>query len=115
MKKLRIIFALALIAGLGIFSYKYIRKLIEFFKLIKTLPEYLRDIIGEKPVVHFTFSFSKLIIHVGLSKAVKEREKNLVEVIECYINDFYPDLTTAKIEITIFEKADEKKKNNEEE
>lgn len=112
MKKVRILFILLVVAGLGFFSYKYLRKLLEFFKLVKTLPEYLRDIIGEKPTVHFTFSFSKLILQVGLSKTVKEREKNLVEVIENYITDFYPDLTTAKIEITIFEKEDEKKESD---
>ncbi|MBW6516493.1 MAG: hypothetical protein K0B81_07775 [Candidatus Cloacimonetes bacterium] len=110
MKKFKFVLLVMFLFGLGYFAFKYLRKLLEFFKLVKTLPEYLRDIIGEKPTVNFTFSFSKCFIEVGLSQAVKEREKNLHEVIETYINDFYPDLSTVKIEISIVEKKDEKAK-----
>jgi hypothetical protein len=96
---------------MGFLFWGYIRRVLEFFKLVKTLPEYLRDMIGVKPAVDFSMNLpSKMAIRVGLRKEIMERESNLQEVIENYIHDFYPELISMKIDISIFELPDNKDK-----
>ncbi len=114
MKKIKLLLFLLVTGISGYFVCKYVRIMLEFFKLVKTLPEYLRDMIGVKPKVCFNLMLpKKMELKVGVEKEIKEREKNLEEVIENYINDFYPDLTDMKIKISVYELPDKKKEEKE--
>ncbi len=102
---------LAAVGVAGFFSYRCIRRLIEIIKLSKTLPEYLRDIIGEKPDIDCNITLPlKAELSIGLSKETKEREKNLQETIENYVQDFYPLISNMKMVIKIYELQNEKEK-----
>lgn len=114
MKKLKVLLILFFIGLIGFFSYKHLKRIFEFLKLVKTLPEYLRDIIGVKPKIDFSLNYPlQMSLKIGLAKSIKERETNLHEVIESYINDFYPDLTGIKLDIKIYEIPDENEEEKE--
>jgi hypothetical protein len=113
MKRSRFTFIIIIAAIAGFFSYRFIVRVTQFLKLSQTLPEYLRDMIGVKPHVSCSMRVpGKYELKIGLKKDILEREKDLKEVVENYIKDFYPELSTDRLEIKLYElpeKSDGKK------
>ena len=102
-KNLMIIGALA---GVGYFGYKAYRVVNNIVKLGKTLPDYLKDIIDERPTVNVQLRLNSLSIAVGLSAdAFENIDFDLDEQVESYICDYYPALSNFKINVQKYIKS----------
>ena len=70
----------------------------EIIKLKKTLPDYLKDIIDERPKIDISIRLNSISIAVGLSADVFETiDFDLDEQIQNYIFDYYPSIAKLKI------------------
>lgn len=115
-KTIKFLLITGAVAGLGFLSIKYIKRFLEFLKLTKTLPEYLRDITHEKPSMNsFIFLPNRIELKIGFSEEVFEGEKNLEDTIMSYIDDFYPILGEMDIKINIYKKTSEQQQEDNEE
>jgi len=87
------------IAGVGYLGYKGYRIVNDMVKLNKTLPDFLKDFLDERPKVSVNMRFNSLSIAVGLSaEAYENINFDLDDQIQNYIIDYYP--TLAKLKIT---------------
>ena len=104
-KLLKVVFIGAIrYAGFGI--YKKIRAMIE---LDKTLPQYLENVIGEKPEVNITYTLTEYTVSVCFRKEILDKNKDLETTVRDYISDFYPMLNIDKIKIELSQKDEIKK------
>ena len=88
------------LAGLSYLGFKGYKRVDEMMKLSKTLPDFLFDLLGEKPKINISQKLNSLSIAVGLSTEGYENLKvDLEEQIDNYIADYYPN--TAKLRLTI--------------
>ncbi len=98
------------IIGIPIYyAFKYFMKFKEVMKLEETLPDYVNDVLNEKPLVFCSYTPFGFEIRMGLTKEAQERETNLVKVINDYITDFYPILDQLEKKIIIFQTDDASK------
>ena len=101
---------IAFIGAIGYASFKIYKKIRAAIELDKTLPQYLENVIGEKPEVNITYTLSEYTVSVCFSKAILEKNKDLETTVRDYISDFYPILNIDKIKIKLNQK-EEKKEN----
>jgi|GEM_PF-2443518 len=95
------LFTIGAIAGVGYIGLKGYQRISSVSKMAKTLPDYLGDLLDEKPRVDVNLGLNSLSIAVGLSATVLERiDFDLDEQIKRYIIDFYPFLSKHKISIS---------------
>ena len=105
------------LAGLSYLGFKGYKRIDEIMKLSKTLPDFLFDLLGEKPKINISQKLNSLSIAVGLSTEGYENLKiDLEEQIDNYIADYYPSIGKLRLTITKYIKsADEEEENEEEE
>ena len=112
-KNLMVIGALA---GVGYLGYKAYRVVSNMVKLNKTLPDYLKDILDERPKVDVHLRFNSLSIAIGLTADTFETiDFDLDEQVESYIVDYYPGLAKFKINVQKYIRSsveDEKREEN---
>jgi len=96
------------LAGVGYLGFKGYQRINEVMKISKSLPDYLFDLIGEKPKIDLNMKLKSISLAIGLSSEVYENLKiNLDEQIKCYINDYYPNLAKLQVNITKYIKANQ--------
>ncbi|MCL1827672.1 MAG: hypothetical protein FWG20_06465 [Candidatus Cloacimonetes bacterium] len=96
----------AALAGISYAGYKAYSRINEVMKISKTLPDYLFDLLGEKPRIDINQKLGSLSIAVGLSsEAYESLEIDLEDYITNYIADYYPNIANLKLTITKYIKA----------
>ena len=96
------------LAGLSYLGFKGYKRFDEMMKLSKTLPDFLFDLLGEKPKINLSQKLNSLSIAVGLSAEGYENLKiDLEEQIDNYIADYYPNTAKLRLTITKYIKAAE--------
>ena len=104
------------LAGLGYLGFKGYKRLNGMMKLSKTLPEFLFDLLDEKPKINISQKLNTLSITVGLSAEGYENLKiDLEEQIGNYVADYYPDLAKLRLIITKYIKTTESETEDNEE
>jgi len=94
-KKLIIVGAVAGVGYLGFKAYKIINDIV---KLSKTLPDFLKDSLDERPKVNINMRLNSLSVAIGLSaEAYENLSFDLDDLIQNYIIDYYPNLAKLKI------------------
>ena len=101
------VFWYGLISFIVYHGYKFYLKIKAAMEIDKTLPLYLKNTVGEEPEISLTITFPQSILKLGFSKEILNKDKELKAKIEEYIDDFYPALSKGKLEINIYEKAEE--------
>ena len=97
------------IGTIGYIGFKIYKKIRASIELDKTLPQYLENVIGEKPEVNITFTLNEYTVGVCFSKEVLEKNKDLETTVLDYISDFYPMLNIDKIKIKLNQREEKKK------
>ncbi|MEA1972517.1 MAG: hypothetical protein U9N34_04380, partial [Candidatus Cloacimonadota bacterium] len=95
------IFGIALFSLFIVFGYKFYAKMKSVMKLSKTLPDYLKNIFGEKPRMNLNMTFNSLEIKLIFSKETLAKEDDLENTVLEYIEDFYPALSLRRLNIDI--------------
>jgi len=100
------LFTIGAIAGIGYIGFKGYQRVSEVIKMSKTLPDYLQDLLNEKPKISINMRLNSLAIAVGMSAETYESLNiDLTEQIQCYISDYYPSIAKLKISVTKYIKA----------
>jgi len=87
------------IAGVGYLGFKGYQRVSEVMKMSKTLPDYLQDLLNEKPKISINLRLNSLSVAVGLTSDTYESLNfDLDDQIHRYIVDYYPSL--AKLRVT---------------
>jgi len=107
MKKfLKGLFTVGAIAGVGYLGFKGYQRVSEVVKMSKTLPDYLQDLLNEKPKISINMRLNSLAIAVGMSaEAYETLNFDLSDQIQSYISDYYPCIAKLKIVVTKYIKA----------
>ena len=92
---------IAFIGTIGYIGFKVYNKIRAAIELDKTLPQYLENVIGEKPEVNITYTLNEYTVSVCFSKEILEKNKDLETTVRDYISDFYPILNINKIKIEL--------------
>lgn len=76
-------------------------------RISKTLPEFIKNLYGDAPkysmsVRNNLFTIN-LNIKLGFSKEIIEQNDDIEETVTEYIQDFYPVLSKAKIDVEVYE------------
>ena len=98
---------LAFLATLGYFGYKIYGKIKGAIELDKTLPQYLENIVGEKPKVSVNTTLNQMILNITFSKKILDKNKDLEDTIRDYIGDFFPMINLDKLKIDLKAKEPE--------
>ncbi len=100
---------IAFVGAIGYAGFKIYEKIRAAIELDKTLPQYLENVIGEKPEVNITYTLSEYTVSVCFSKEILGKNKSLETTVRDYISDFYPMLNIDKIKIELSQKEEKKK------
>ena len=95
------VFGYAIFALLVMVGFKFYNRLKSVMKMSKTLPGYLKNVIGEKPRINLNMAFKSLEIDLVFSKDTLSKFQNIDETIIEYIEDFYPVLSGCHLNINI--------------
>jgi hypothetical protein len=106
MKFFKRVFVLGLTALAGYMGFKLYRIVGNITRLHKSLPEFLNNVYGEKPVLHINHNLKSATIKIGFSQAVIDKHSDIETTVREYIDDFYPDLAKNVINIEIFVKSE---------
>jgi hypothetical protein len=100
---------IAFIGTIGYIGFKVYKKIRAAIDLDKTLPQYLENVIGEKPEVNITYTLNEYTVSVCFSKEILEKNKDLETTVRDYICDFYPILNIEKIKIELNQREEKEK------
>lgn len=89
------------------FIVKLLQKIKSIIGISKSLPQYLQNILGEKPELNMQMSLNKLSLSISFSKDILEKNKNIDKTVLDYIKEFYPTCNLSRIEIELVEKNEE--------
>jgi len=103
-KTLFVVGGTALAGYLGLKLYKIVSNIT---KLHKSLPEFLNNVYGEKPILHINHNLKEATVKVGFTQEIIDKHADIEATVREYIDDFYPDLAKSKINIEVFTKSDE--------
>ncbi len=112
MKTLFVMGGTALAGYLGVKLYK---KINSFAKLHKSLPEFLKNVYGEKPAIHITHNLKTMTVKVGFPQELIDKHTDIESTVREYIEDFYPELNKGTLVIDIYAKVGEEESINPEE
>ena len=101
------VLGLAFISSLIYLSYKVYLKIKGLIELDKTLPQYLENIVGEKPKISINTTLNQITLNIAFSKKILDKNKDLEGTIRDYIADFYPMFKKNKTSIKLVEKESE--------
>lgn len=107
MRFFRKLFMWAIVAVLGFFVYKKVKQFKDVGKLDKSLPEFLKNVVGEEPTVHICQSINSVTIKAGFSKDILDKNLEVENIINEYIEDFYPAVAKGHLNIVVFNKDEE--------
>ncbi|MDY6915203.1 MAG: hypothetical protein SVM86_02665 [Candidatus Cloacimonadota bacterium] len=96
------LFKYAIFAAVVYFGFKLFERIKSAIEISKTLPQYLENVVGEKPKMNVNVNFSKAEVSLGFSKEVIEKHSDLESIIKEYIEDFYPAVPTSCVNIDIY-------------
>ena len=100
------LFTVGAIAGIGYIGFKGYQRISSVSKMSKTLPDYLEDLLDEKPKININMGFNSISVAVGLSAFTYQNiDFDLDEQIKRYIIDYYPSLATLKVFISKYIKS----------
>ncbi|MCL2064559.1 MAG: hypothetical protein FWG98_09355 [Candidatus Cloacimonetes bacterium] len=100
------LFTVGAIAGGAYVGFKGYQRVSSLNKMSKTLPDYLEDLIDERPKINVNMSFNSLSIAIGLSSfAIENIDFDLDEQVNRYIIDYYPCLSKMRINISQYIKS----------
>ena len=100
------LFTIGAIAGGAYVGFKGYQRVSSVSKISKTLPDYLEDLVDEKPKINVSMGFNSLSIAIGLSAFTFENiDFDLEEQINRYVIDYYPCLAKLKINISQYIKS----------
>lgn len=102
-RKFLILSGIALSSVIGFKIYNIIHNVIN---LEKTLPQYLENVFGEKPLISIKLTFKNSLISVTFSKETIEKYEGIESTIKEYLTDFYPNLKCKKFSLEILQKKD---------
>ena len=86
---------IAFIGAISYAGFKIYEKIRAAIELDKTLPQYLENVIGEKPEINITYTLNEYTINVYFSKEILEKNIDLETTVRDYISDFYPMLRSS--------------------
>lgn len=86
------------------FGYRLYRMIKSSIDISKTLPLYIKNLVGEKPSMDVTMHWKRLRLTLGLSSDVLAKHEDLESTVREYILDFYPLFEQDHITIDIQEK-----------
>lgn len=90
----------------GYFIYQFYVRIKAIFNISKTLPQYLKNVIGEKPELDIDYKLVKVILDLKFAKETIEKNEDIANTVREYINDFYPMFKPDMIEINVLEKEE---------
>jgi len=100
------LFTISAVAGIGYLGFKGYQRVNDVLKMTKTLPDYLQDILNEKPKISINMRLNSLSVAVGLTEETYENLNfDLDDQINRYIFDYYPNLAKLRIVTTTYIKA----------
>ena len=100
------LFTIGAIAGIGYLGFKGYQRVSDVMKMTRTLPDYLQDILNEKPKISINMRLNSLSVAVGLTAETYESLNfDLDDQINRYIFDYYPSLAKLRIITTKYIKA----------
>jgi len=109
------IFWLGIFTGIGYYSYKLYNKIMSIVNISKTLPQYLENVIGEQPKVDINCTMTSANLKVLFSQKTLDKNDNIKEMVQEYINDFYPVFADGKLKIEVAAKVAKKEEEKPEE
>lgn len=109
MKFLKKLFKYCVISFLFYFGIKMYRRIKSVMKMSHSLPLFLKNTVGESPQIDIRYTIRALVIKIGFNQETIDREKDLEGMIQEYIDDFYPALSSLNTTITIYTRSAEEK------
>jgi len=109
------LFWLATFSAFAYYGFKIYQKIKAIIGINKTLPQYLENIVDEKPKFSLNHNLLKTTIKIGFSQAVLDKEKDLENIVRDYIHDFYPALSSNKLDLEIYALTEEDNEKDTEE
>ena len=108
------LFTIGVLAGVGYVGFKGYKRVSDIIKLSKTLPDYLNDLLEEKPKIEINMKLNSLSIAVGMTAETYDKINfNLDDQIKTYVVDYYPSLSKLKILTTKYIKSQDNTDENE--
>jgi len=101
-KKINTFLGFSIVGGLGYFAFQVYRKIKGAIELDKTLPQYLENLLGEKPAsFNVNLEFSGTSIEIIFSQKIIDENENIEQIIRDYVRDFYPMFKDENLKIKI--------------
>ncbi|MCD4650775.1 MAG: hypothetical protein K8S56_03190 [Candidatus Cloacimonetes bacterium] len=108
MKKFcKCLFRAAFWGAIAYFGYRFYQRVKAVSGISKSMPLFLKNVLGEKPSMALNLAFSSMHIVLGFSKETLEKEENIEELVREYLDDFYPVFNGMSISIKISEREEE--------
>lgn len=96
------------LAGIGYLGYKAYQVISDMQKLRRTLPDFLKDLLDERPQVDVNLRLNSLSIAIGMStEAYEALDFDLNEQVMNFVLDYYPCLAKLKISTQKYIKSTE--------
>ncbi len=97
------LFRFIIITVVAYFFYKFYKRAKAVKNMSKSLPLFLKNTLGEKPELSINMNFNKVEIKLGLPAEILEGDEDIEQLVEEYINDFYPAFSGMHILIGTYE------------
>ena len=92
-----------IITVVAYFFYKFYKRAKAVKNMSKSLPLFLKNTLGEKPELSINMNFNKVEIKLGLPAEILDGDEDIEQLVEEYINDFYPAFSGMHILIGTYE------------
>ncbi len=115
MKFIKKLITLATVSSIAYFGFKVFKMIKSSNKLSNTLPDFLKNIYGERPEMRKDFTFFSMNIKLSFSKeTLDKKEQEIEDSVMEYIEDFYPILTKLSLDVEVVEREDSNEDSEEE-
>jgi len=105
------LFWLGFFSAAAYYGYKFYQKVLAVIGINKTLPQYMENVIGERPKINLTLTCTKCSMKALFTKETLDKNNNIDEMIQEYIDDFYPVFANGKMKIELAAKPDTEKED----
>lgn len=85
-------------------AYKAYRYITGMVNIIKELPVYLKNVLGETPSMNVTAIFNRLKVTLTFSAETIEKHPDIAKLAEEYITRYYPIFRQDHVEVIIIQK-----------
>ncbi|MCD4820150.1 MAG: hypothetical protein K8S23_15825 [Candidatus Cloacimonetes bacterium] len=83
------------------YGYKFYQKVLAVIGINKTLPQYMENIIGERPKINLSLNLTNCTMKLLFSQETLDKNSTLEDMIQEYIDDFYPFFANGKLKIDV--------------